>query len=445
MSVIFKAACLICVNLFCFSVSAEAKRVIFDDPSSELKKLFRNDKTTYIIRYPHSFTDTLVVPPRSVLIFKGGSLEGPILFQKTTLKGDVNIKGSHICGTILNKEFNASWLCAMDGKRDDARNINEMIDVCRRVYFPKGKYRLISHYDPSKYLDGEYRARVKTHIGINKPNIRGEDGAELVTKEPLGTIVIFSPPYQIEKSVHDIEIKNLCFRVENDGKNFHEYFHVIKVIGVNGLVIKNCCFNDYWGDAIYLSHYLDSPQTGERTCNQNIKILNNQITGGTHFNTRNGISIANGKNVVIKNNTIQQTARDDMPGGLDIEPNNSAFTIDNILIEKNTFEDCRGTAGAIGIVVLRDNAPAHNIRVKNNIIRRCKAGISIVVKTDYSTDYYEITGNFVDSETPPLQFVGNGISSNWIISNNSFGREWQKIPGSIRVNHLVTKKNQLIK
>lgn len=447
MNVIFKAASLICVNLFFFSISTEAKRVIYDQPSSELHDILLNEKTTYIIRFPHSFTDTLIVPPKSVLQFEGGSLEGPIFFQETNLKGDVNIKGSHICGDIVNKSFNASWLCAMDGKTDDAQSINEIIDVCERVFFPKGKYRLISHYDPSKYLGGEYRARVKTHIGINKSNVilRGEEGAEFVTNELLGTIVIFSPPYQIDNSVHDIEISNLSFRVENDGKIFHEFFHVIKVIGVNGLVIKDCRFNDYWGDAIYLSHYLDTPQTGERSCNQNIKILNNQITGGSHFNTRNGISIANGKNVVIINNTIRQTARDDMPGGLDIEPNNSAFTIDNILIEKNIFEDCRGTAGAIGIVLLRDNAPAHNIRIKNNIIRHCRAGISIVVKTDYSTDHFEITGNIVDSETPPLQFVGNGTSSYWIISNNSFGREWQKIPGHIRVKHLITKNNQLIK
>jgi len=131
-----------------------------------------------------------------------------------------------------------------------------------------------------------------------------------------------------------------------------------------------------------------------------------------------------------------------MPGGIDIEPNNSAFTLEDVVIENNTLEDCKGTAGAIGIVIIRDNAPAHRIKVKNNIIKRCKAGISIVVKTDYSTDHYEITGNDVDSETRPFQFYGEGKSSFWNISNNSFGQNWQKIPGKISVEHLVVRNNK---
>jgi len=264
-----------------FPLFVEGKNNVYDTPMADLHQFFGNANTTYVVRYKHVFRDTQVIPSNSVLKFDGGSLTGPIRFNSTMLKGSVNLKGSRISGNISNKEFDASWFCAMDGIEDDAQNINEMIAVCGNVYFPKGTYRLISRYDPSGVLKGGYRDAVNSHIGINRSNVvlRGDQGAEFLTNKVLGTITIFTTPKYIENSIHDIEIRNLGFRVANDGVNFHEFFHVIKVIGVRGLKIVNCTFDDYWGDAIYLAHYGDTPKTGERSRNQNVEILYNTITG----------------------------------------------------------------------------------------------------------------------------------------------------------------------
>ena len=273
----------------------------------------------------------------------------------------------------------------MDGITDDAKSINEMIDVCGKVYFPKGVYRLISRYSPVGKVPKKLYKSIKAHIGICKSNVEliGEMGTSFVTDDSLGTICLFSKPSQISKSIRNIKIKNIAFNVHNDGVVFHEFLHTIKTIGVDGLEIENCTFNDFWGDAICLSHYGDNPKTGERTRNQNIKILENTINGDSH-NNRNGISVISGKNVLIKDNTIKNTSRKDMPGGIDVEPNNSAYTIENIRIEGNYIE---GVLGHAITVYIKMEAPAHHIEILSNEVRDCrKSGIAVAIKTENTTD-----------------------------------------------------------
>lgn len=418
---------------------------ILDTPDGDIKGLFLKAKTKYVIRYSHTFTDTLKVPEGCELDFNGGSLSGPIVFHYTKLSGDVNLKGSSLNGTIKNKTFIASWLCYIDGKTDDAKNINELIKLCDRIYFPVGRYMLKSEYVPKEMVPSGYESSITSHIGINKSHVWliGEQGATFVTDQPLCTICVFSQPNQIKHSIMDINIKGITFEVHNDGKNFHEFMCSIVTIGVNGMKIENCTFSDFWGDAICLSHYGDEPTTGERTRNQNIKILNNTIVGGKHHNNRNGISIINGKNILVRDNVIKNTSRYDMPGGIDVEPNNSAYTIENIKIEDNIFEGVGGTVGAVGIVLLRDQAPAYNVSVIRNTIRNCSCGISLCIKTDMSSGGIEIKDNFIAGDTRPYNFVGSGSSKDWVISGNVFEQPClQNMPGHIKIENLVIKNNK---
>lgn len=428
---------------FMIALSIEAK-TFYDVECDDMHLLFQKGKGKYIIRYHHHFVDTLTIPYGCELYFKDGSLSGPIKFCNTKLSGDVNLKGSSISGTVKNSTFNASWLCAMDGMTDDAQCINEMISVCSHVVFQKGLYRLVSMYNVNDQVTKEYASSIKAHIGICQSNLTltGEDGAVFLTEKPLGTICIFSKPNQIDNSIGNITISGLTFTVCNDGKEFHEFMHTIKLIGVNGMTIKNCKFNDFWGDAICLSHYGDTPETGERTRNQNVKILNNTIIGGDHHNNRNGISVVSGRDVLVANNIIKNTSRKNMPGGIDIEPNNSAYTIEKIRIENNLFEDIKGSGGAICIVTFNDG-PAHNVSILHNKIKRSTNGVFIYVKTENTTDSFVIKGNEMDSETRPFYFVGKGTSKDWLISDNVYEKAYkQNIPGDIRVDNLIVRKNK---
>lgn len=419
-----------------------AMRVEHDTDDADMRILFMAGKAKYVIRYNHTFSDTISIPPGSVIMFDGGSLKGPIIFNQTSLKGKVRLKGSSISGHITNKIFDASWLCAMDGITDDAPRINEMIDVCGNVFFRKGNYRLISAFNPEGKLPKELHSSVNGHIAIYKSNValEGETGATFITDEPLITLSVFSQPNDIVHSISNVKIENITFEVHNDGKNFHEFMHTIKVIGINGLLIEGCTFKDFWGDAICLSHYGDTPGTGERTRNQNVKILNSTIVGGDHHNNRNGISVINGKNVLIKENIIRNTSRKDMPGGIDVEPNNSAYTIDNISILDNILEKIRTNAI---LVYIPKGSPAHNIAIKRNTVKSSGNGIYIGINSDNTTDNLTISNNIIDSNTNPYCFDGNGLSNKWTICGNTFDRPCrQVIPGNIKVANLVVKNNK---
>lgn len=419
-----------------------AMRVEHDTADADMRILFMAGKAKYVISYNHTFSDTISIPYGSIIVFDGGSLKGPIKFNQTSLKGKVRLKGSSISGHITNKIFNASWLCAMDGITDDVPRINEMIDVCGNVFFPKGSYRLISAFNPEGKLPKELHSSVNGHIAINKSNVtlEGETGTTFITDEPLITLSVFSQPYDIEHSISNVKIQNINFEVHNDGKTFHEFMHTIKLMGVNGMVIENCTFIDFWGDAICLSHYGDNPQTGERTRNQNVRVLNNTIIGGNHHSNRNGISVISGKNVLIKRNIIKNTSRKDMPGGIDIEPNNSAYTIENIRIENNVLERVRTNAIQ---VYIPSSASAHGIVIDKNTIISCGNGLYIGINSNKTTDNFKISHNYFDKKTNPYFFVGKGHSMKWVINNNIFERlSRQDIPGDIRVTNLVIKSNK---
>lgn len=427
--------------LLCIYMPLNGK-VYQDGKDDILEYLFSKKDAKYILRYNHVFKDTLIIPHNSELFFSGGSLSGPIVFNNSKLSGDVNLKGSSITGTINNKTFDASWLCSMDGKTDDAPCINEIIHVCGNVYFPKGEYRLISTFDATGKVSDDLFPDVKAHIGIYKSNVTltGERGAIFITDEPTGIICAFTQPYKIGHSIKNIVIDNITFNVNNDGQRFYDLTHTIKLIGANGVVIKNCIFNDFWGDAICLSHYGDNPKTGERTRNTNIKILNNTIIGGYHHSNRNGISVISGKNVLIKGNSISNTSRSDMPGGIDVEPNNSAFTIENIRIEKNVLEGIK-TSGIC--VVLLNGSPAKKVAIIDNKINNSGNGILLYVKTESTTEDFQVKGNIIDGKTNPIYFKGDGTSRRWSISGNTFGKPLgQKVPGDIKVDKLVVKKNK---
>ena len=432
-------------SLFLFTavLSSQAK-TICDSPDANIQKLFKDARTKYVIRYNHTFMDTLKLPVACELVFDGGSLSGPIVLKETKLNGMVNLRGSSLIGNIRNEVFEADWLCYMDGETDDAKCINDMIRVCDVIHFPKGQYRLKSKFDSECGVENNLQSQVQTHIGINRSTVKliGEDGAELLTEEPLGTICIFSKPNQIENSIGNITINGLTFTVHNNGKEFHEFMHTIKLIGVNGMTIKNCKFNDFWGDAICLSHYGDTPQTGERTRNQKVKILNNTIIGGDHHNNRNGISVVSGRDVLIANNIIKNTSRKDMPGGIDVEPNNSAYTIDNIRILDNVLDNIRGGGGAIGLCTF-NNGPASNIYIERNRISRSIKGIQLNIKTENITYNIYIRNNIVSDDTKPYNFMGKGKIRNLVVTDNLFGKAIsQEIPGDLVVNKLTVKRNK---
>lgn len=412
-------------------------KIIYDSEGCDLKELFSQSECVYVIHYPHE-VDSISIPRGCEIHFKGGSLNGRIRFNDTYLSGLVNIRNSEISGSISNNTFEAGWICNGDGVHDDAKNVNQALGVCNNIHFQKGSYLMSSFHEPFEQLEKSLHEAVKAHIGVYKSGVSlvGDDGASFLVKDKSCLITIYSLPNRINKSIKNIIINNIDFRVENDGIDFSEFSHTIKIIGVIGLRIKHCNFFDFWGDAICLSHYGDDENTGERTRNSNITITHNYIEGHSH-NNRNAISIINGYKVLIDHNTIEEVSKKNMPGAIDIEPNNSAYTINKITISNNIITSSKGSGAAICVVALTKNTPTYNITIKNNIISNSTVGIAFCIQSQNNSSNFKIIGNIVEYDTPPYSFIGDGTSKNWFFKDNMFRRPTRaKIGGNIKVSNL---------
>lgn len=152
-------------------------------------------------------------------------------------------------------------------------------------------------------MSSSHHKSVKSHIG---------------TKEPITAICVYSLPNDIENSVKNVRLEGFTHRNENDGKEFFKLLNTIKLIGIKKFSVSNCMFFDFWGDAVSMSHYGDTPDTGERTRNSDVTIKDNYIDGGNH-NNRNGVSVISGEHVVVENNIFVETSRYNMHGSIDIE------------------------------------------------------------------------------------------------------------------------------
>lgn len=401
-----------------------------DFPKSE------EDKKNLRITDNYTFEDTLYVPYGLELFFDGGSLSGPIVFSSNYLSGKVNLKGSTISGRISNKVFHSSWICYADGKGDDAPYINDALSVCDSFYFDEGLYLLQRTY---KRSFANLKNAIESHILINRSNVKisSNTNATILSSVPSCMFCIYSAPEQSLESIKNIRIESLTIKTNNDGQNFYEFCHVFRIIGVDGLCLENCYINDFWGDAICLSSYNDTPNTGERSRNTNVVIKNNTIVGGNHFNNRNGISVVSGRNIVIENNEINNTSRFDMPGAIDIEPNNSVYIVKNVKILNNIIKNCQGTAGGICVHINARGGSVFDVLIKGNRISSSTSGIAIVVKNRGRSGNFTISKNLVALDTRPYQFVGEGESNNWIIKDNTFLRPTtSKIGGKINVSNL---------
>ncbi len=428
--------------LFTLITSSSGAKTYQDSPNTDIRSFFVQANATYIICFKHKTGATIKFPPNVTLLFKGGCLSGRLVFDNTYLKGNVNIQGAFVNGTLKNKTFNARWLCYADGKRDDAASINSLLQMCDNIFFPRGTYLLKSIHNPTYKLPKPY------HLGIHRSNIRltGEDGSIFTTNTKAGTLCAYSKPNDIPNSIHDIHIEGITFRVENESTQwdpYQEHCHTISLIGVNRFSIEQCVFNNFWGDAICLNHYSDNESTGERARNMNVTIRHNRIDGYKCYN-RNGVSVINGQNVVIEKNLFFNTSHKTMPGSIDIEANNTAYTIDNIKIRDNYINNCQGANAAIGIISNERGGPAHNIEITNNKIANSRRAFEFAICTDYATTNIIVKNNRADKNTEPWIWHGEGYTKNWVFVNNVFLHPTKmKFGRGVKFEGLKLKNNKL--
>lgn len=167
-------------------------------------------------------------------------------------------------------------------------------------------------------------------------------------------------------------------------------------VQIKGLTVKDC-----WGDCIYV---------GDES--SDITIRNCSLDHGR----RQGISITSANDVVIKECTIKNVGGTSPEYAIDIEPNRGK-TVNNVVINKVTVDDCKGGFMALGraegakigtvtikdCVVRADNRPGVNMgKCQKVTIQRCKIT-------------QENTARAINCEDiEDLLIVGNDIQQNYL-------------------------------
>ena len=136
-----------------------------------------------------------------------------------------------------------------------------------------------------------------------------------------------SENYQVVR-IHDVTNFQMIGTVEIIGERDQhlgttgEWGMGISIRGSNNVLIENVAINNMWGDGIYIG------STELQNFSENIKIINPILNN----NRRQGISIISAKKLEINSAVITNTKGTPPQCGIDIEPNNSKESLENIRI-----------------------------------------------------------------------------------------------------------------
>lgn len=325
--------------------------------------------------------------------------------------------------SISVKDFGATG----DGSTNDLAAIQAAINSISAtggsVYFPKGTY----------FIDGP--STDSSGIIVSSSNIKlYGDGASSVLKQSDTSkfvLVLNGTTGQLS----NIEICDLYFNgptlraTYTSTGQIQQHYHLLMVINVDNLHIHDNVFYAPIGDAIALDQAYQNegapPYTNARH-NKNVWIKNNVIDG-FDYNNRNGVSIIDGENVYINNNTLTRLSNQYMPGPIDIEPNAFPYyTNKNIYVTNNSFSDTNGASGHISYFIPTNSylasTPPQNFIFEGNIFTgngRCFRGFNY----NNIPLYLQIKNNICNTTREAFIFGFSGVNNyliDAVISDNIF-------------------------
>lgn len=295
-------------------------------------------------------------------------------------------------GFVSVKNYGATG----NGSTDDSAAVQKAMAANLNVWFPAGTYLV---------------GNLKLRSGLK---LAGE-GATSILRQKLGAFYCLSANPGSEgyadpaKNLSNIVISNLRFEGQAGNMAFDEKYHLLNLNGVSNVEVANCQFVRAVADGIYLG---SSNTGGVERHNFSVNI-HDCIFDGFIKNNRNCITIIDGTDITIANCKMLRWGRPDMPGAIDIEPNegiNDTFSrIKRITITGCTIWDMN-SMGFI-VLALRPNDmlsyPAQTITISNT---RCVGnGLVDQVGLLVTQNNHE-TGVNPTLNTVPLNLVVTGCS-----------------------------------
>ncbi len=304
-----------------------------------------------LLRYPLGLGASFAVA--GLLPGCGGGNEAEATVETEALVPDAEAQAARPDSSYANVK-SAPFHAKGDGVSDDTAALQAAVDASARVYLPAGTYRV-----------GSLRLRDRTVLlgDGNSSVIQQSSAAHLLTAESA------SPTAFVE----GIRLRKLQLRGQVTTLGFREHTHLLAVNGVRDLRIADCLFSGFRGDGIYLGGMSSSGGTPRH--NQATTIIRCEFDGANGDN-RNAITVIDGDQVLIQDNRFHDCTRPDMPGAVDIEPNDNDFHIvRGITVTGNDFKNIGGNVGVVAVVLAGHHytSPPGDFEVSHNTIDTCSA------------------------------------------------------------------------
>lgn len=301
-----------------------------------------------------------------------------------------------------------------DGVNDDTSAIQLALNSGHRtVYIPEGTY-LVSQ------------------LTIPANIILFGDGVTSILKQTTNANMLVLDSGSSTTTISNIEICNLKLLGEVTTKAFSEFVHLIAFYGVSNFHIHDCTIEGFRGDGIYIGN-----GSNERH-NKNV-CVSNCVINGVNSDNRNGISVIDCDGFIAHDNYFVNISRFNMPGAIDVEPNNAYNIVRNIKVYNNTFYNIGGNVAIVGIVVAPGLAisPVTNIVIRDNNFRDSSSPNNVFVGVGYAPTNTSISNGIVIANNygyncgqPVFIRTGKGI----LIEGNTF----ENSRGGLRLGYLVS-------
>lgn len=315
--------------------------------------------------------------------------------------------------TLNVRDFGA----AGDGVTDDTAAFAEALAQGGRIYVPPGRFR-VDFNNSGATPTGAILISGTTLFGSGANSVISPYSA--APRAAIGCASADAASF-----ITDISIRGIKFLGTVASAGHSEFAGLLYLTGVKRLLIADCVFEGPRGDAITIASGFGGGPANERH-NHQITIRDNHFDGVLYgvSGGRNPISIIDCDDMVIDGNSFTRWGRNDMPGGIDFEPDESYSVIKNVRVTNNRFSLSGGNRGHVTIAT--DGIPAGslaNIVIANNQMSGAYAGVCIYTATalpsvkhgiiiaDNQIDDCQYVLEKVIGSVWGLQFTGNQCTS----------------------------------
>lgn len=298
-------------------------------------------------------SDTLNRALKQILAESGYDLGSDIEDAFSGLLGPVfNVRANGVTGTSLNEVSD---------------EIQEFLDEANAagggiVYLPDGNYyaKALVGYAGVHLIGQSWRHTKLIDV----------DGSSYVYSVNPGSGGTADP----DDNATGIVIANLTVQGLVDTLGFSEHKHLINIHAVSDVLIDNVKVIGPRGDGVYIG----SSNDGDLERHNERVTIRKCHFDGLNKDNRNAISIIDGTDILIDDVYITRFSRSNMPGAIDIEPNNDAYArCQNITIRKVRCHDIGGSVGAVSVFLPASQATlttaASHVVIDDVVVTGCSA------------------------------------------------------------------------